>query len=419
MGCRLNQSETALICEQFRRQGYQVVKWGQISDVAVINTCTVTLTADSKARHAIRSAIRTNPQTFVAVVGCYSQMGYKVIADIPGVDLIIGNQEKLNLLDYLPDHKQESPVIIRNQITRDDFSIEVVGQADLTTRANLKIQDGCDFMCTFCIIPFARGRSRSRDFQNLCQEARELAKQGFKELVLTGVNVGTFASGDRTVVDVVDALHATEGIERIRISSIEPTTIPKGLLDRMNDSEHALVPYLHTPLQSACDPILQLMKRKYSAQEYFDYLQFAQNKVPGIALGTDVMVGFPGESEDLFAEMYERLANSPLMYFHVFSYSQREGTPAVKYEDQVSPEDKKKRSARLRMLSELKRKAYYKKFKGKELDVLFETSDNGYWFGYSQEYIRVGLASDQDLSNQIIRVKIKNLAGDFMEGCVG
>lgn len=416
MGCRLNQSETAVIGETFKRDGYEIVSKEKQSDVVVINTCTVTAMADAKARHAIRSALRHNPKSLIAVVGCYSQIGYKAIAEISGVDLIIGQKEKMNVLDYLPREKQDRPIIIRDQMVREDFSIDVIGQAHLTTRANLKIQDGCDFMCTFCIIPFARGRSRSRDFQNLYQEAKVLAQQGFKEIILTGVNIGTFTSEGKDLVDIVDALNEVQGLKRVRISSIEPTTIPDAILDRMKDEEHVLLPYLHIPLQSASDDTLKAMKRKYSSKEYFDYLDFVKQKVPNISIGTDVMVGFPGETDEHFEKMYQDLLKSPLMYFHVFSYSLREGTLASKYAGQVSSDKKKRRSALLRVLSELKKNEYYRSAFDREVDVLFESQENGYWFGFSEEYIRVGVLSDQNLENVIAKVKLHKISGDFAEG---
>ncbi|MGF1452919.1 MAG: radical SAM protein, partial [Opitutales bacterium] len=247
LGCRLNQSETHLLSDRLEAAGYTVVRWGEPADLAVINTCTVTRLAEAKARQVIRKFIRENPKAFVAVVGCYSQMGAREIAAIPGVDLIIGNQEKLRLLEYLGDGtKLPQPVIVREKIDPADFSLQWAGETPFAQRANLKIQDGCDFACSFCIIPKARGRARARDFADLLREARSQVARGVRELVLTGVNLGTYEDREgRTLLDVVDALEAIEGLDRLRVSSIEPTTVEHGLLERMASPEHALLPFLH------------------------------------------------------------------------------------------------------------------------------------------------------------------------------
>ena len=249
LGCRLNQYETNSIRDQLEAAGYTIVSFDAEADLTVINTCTVTNAADAKSRNAIRRFTRRNPSAVTVVVGCYSQVGYKAIAEIPGVDYIIGNNDKLNLLDYLGDEKVERPVIIRDRINREDFSVNFLGEAPFNQRANLKIQDGCDFMCSFCIIPFSRGRARSRDFKNLMEEARSLVDRGVREFVLTGVNLGEYCNSEQNITTVIDALNAIEGLDRIRISSIEPTTIPEELFTRMASPEHALLPYLHLPLQ--------------------------------------------------------------------------------------------------------------------------------------------------------------------------
>ncbi len=244
LGCRLNQSESQIIREQLQVAGYSLVPFGDEAELGIINTCTVTREADAKSRQAIRRFIRRNPDAFTAVIGCYSQLGARTIAAIDGVDLIIGNQDKLSVLDYVTQGKNERPIILRERIDREDFSISFAGDWPYNKRANLKIQDGCDFMCSFCVIPFARGRARSRDFDNLIEEARSLAARGVRELILTGVNIGTYNSQGRDILSVIDELDAIYGIDRIRISSIEPTTVPLEILDRMRDSGHALLPFL-------------------------------------------------------------------------------------------------------------------------------------------------------------------------------
>lgn len=416
LGCRLNQSESSIMEKSLENQGYDIVSFKDESNLAIINTCTVTAKADSDCRHVIRNYIRRNPDSFVAVVGCYSQMGYKALSEIEGIDLIMGNQDKLDVVNHVKLGKNKKPIVLRDRIVRNDFTIDYVGQAESKTRANLKIQDGCDFMCTFCIIPMARGRARSRDLSNLLDEARQLAQQGFKEIILTGVNIGTFNNSDCSVVDVCDRLNEIEGIERIRISSIEPTTIPVELFDRMNDKSHKLVPYLHIPLQSGSDKVLEIMKRKYKRQEYLDFIKMAEEHVPGICIGTDVMVGMCGEGDEEFEETSEFLINSPVAYFHVFSYSERPGTPSVKMDKKVSPQTIKRRSSVLRNISERKRLQYFEKFIGTELDVLFENSEDNNWSGYTENYIRVSVPSSENLENQIRKVRLNELTADFISG---
>ncbi|MCM8535474.1 MAG: tRNA (N(6)-L-threonylcarbamoyladenosine(37)-C(2))-methylthiotransferase MtaB [Lentisphaeraceae bacterium] len=416
LGCRLNQSESSIMEKSLEKQGYSMVPFKAESDLAIINTCTVTARADSDCRHVIRNYIKRNPSAFVAVVGCYSQMGYKVLADIEGVDLIMGNQDKLDVVNYVQQGKNDKPLVLRDRIVKDDFTIDYIGQSDSHTRANLKIQDGCDFMCTFCIIPMARGRARSRDLENLLTEARQLAEQGFKEIILTGVNIGTYDNSGATVLEVCDRLNEIDGIERIRISSIEPTTIPEELFDRMNDTTHKLVPYLHIPLQSGSDKVLKIMKRRYERQEYLDFIKLANERVKDLCIGTDVMVGMCGEDDDEFESTCDFLINSPVCYFHVFSYSERPGTASVKMDEKVDSKTIKRRSAVLRSISERKKLEFYEKFIDREVEVLFETGDEGHWTGYTDNYIRVSVASEENLQNELRKVKLNSIAADFVMG---
>jgi threonylcarbamoyladenosine tRNA methylthiotransferase MtaB len=416
LGCRLNQSESALIAERLEADGYEVVAFGEAADLGIINTCTVTGEADSKSRQLVRSFIRKNPNAYTAVIGCYSQMGYKALSEIEGVDLIVGNQEKLSVLDYVAAGKNDTPLIVRDRIERDDFTMEIVGSAPVTRRANLKIQDGCDFMCSFCIIPFARGRARSRAMDNLLDDARRLIERGAKELVLTGVNVGTYVYEDLTIVDVVDRLNALDGLARVRISSIEPTTIPEALFDRMSDPHHALAPYLHIPLQSGSNKILGLMKRRYAREAFCEFIELAHATVPGICIGTDVLVGSPGEDDEDFMETFRLIEDSPITYAHVFKYSERKGTPASRYAGKVDPKTMSRRSAAIRRLSDAKRRAYYASHLGQTVEVLFEHQENGYWAGYTGNYIRVAVRSHEGLENELRDVRLKELVGDFALG---
>ncbi|MCH6257275.1 tRNA (N(6)-L-threonylcarbamoyladenosine(37)-C(2))-methylthiotransferase MtaB [Puniceicoccaceae bacterium K14] len=420
LGCRLNQSETLLIQQSLKEKGYEIVPFGEKADLGIINTCTVTNLADSKCRQTIRQFIRTNPEAYTAVVGCYSQMGAKEISEIGGVDLIIGNQQKMDVLDFIGQEKNERPLIVRERISNEDFSVNFVGDSLVGQRANLKIQDGCSFICSFCIIPFARGASRSRDLENLVDEAKAKVNQGIRELVITGVNIGTYQSGADDLLVVLDRLNGIEGIDRIRISSIEPTTIPQELFAFMNDPNHALLPFFHIPLQSGCDKILREMRRRYTIQEYLEFLHLAHASVPDLYVGSDIMVGFPGETEEEFLETCNVFLDNPFDFCHVFSYSERKGTVAARRDDQVPIEERQRRSAYLRRLSSKKRHDFYSEYLGKTVRVLFENPKPDIWPAYTDNYIRVIVSKDQvgeeNLANRCGLVRLNRLAADFVEG---
>ncbi|MBC2604681.1 tRNA (N(6)-L-threonylcarbamoyladenosine(37)-C(2))-methylthiotransferase MtaB [Pelagicoccus albus] len=424
LGCRLNQSETLLIQQGLQERGYEIVPFGEKADLGIINTCTVTNLADSKCRQTIRQFVRKNPEAYTAVIGCYSQMGSKEIAEIGGVDLIIGNQEKMSVIDYIGQEKNEKPLIIREKISQADFSIHNFGDVPFNQRANLKIQDGCSFVCSFCIIPFARGAARARDMENLLEEARLKASQGIREIVITGVNIGTYDTKDGDLLKVLEGLNAIEGIDRIRISSIEPTTIPTELFALMNDPQHALLPFFHIPLQSGCDKVLKEMRRRYTIAEYLDFLHLAHDSVPDVYIGSDIMVGFPGETEDDFQETCRVFLDNPFDFCHVFSYSERQGTVAARREDQVDIPERARRSAYLRRLSSKKRYDMYERYLGKEMPVLFENPKPDSWPSYTDNYIRVvvpragELAAEKgmDLANRRGQVRLRKIAADYVEG---
>ncbi|MDZ7343481.1 MAG: tRNA (N(6)-L-threonylcarbamoyladenosine(37)-C(2))-methylthiotransferase MtaB, partial [candidate division KSB1 bacterium] len=391
LGCRLNQAETALIGSSFKQRGYELVEFGQDADVCVINSCTVTEQADAKCRQLVRQVLRKNPATFVAVVGCYAQIGSEMLRKIEGIDLIVGTQDKLRVVELIDDPvKLPEPRIIRNKMTTAPFTI-ASPTASLTTRANLKIQDGCDFMCSFCVIPFARGRARSRAFWDIQREAIQLVEAGHKEIVLTGVNIGTYQFEDKTFLDVVKMLLAIAGLARLRISSIEPTTISPELIEVMADSE-VLCPHLHVPVQSGDDGVLAAMKRLYSISDFLRFLDFTVKRVPDILLGTDIMVGFPGESDEAFQASCDLLRHSPLAYAHIFSFSERGGTAAQRMQDKIPASIKKKRSAILHRISEDKKWDFYRRFIGRTLRVLTEEqNEKGQWIGFSDNYIKVAI----------------------------
>ncbi len=410
-GCRLNQAETALISNTFKEKGYQIVDFGEPTDVCVINTCTVTEKADSECRQLVRQVLRRSPEAFVAVVGCYAQMGAETLRTIEGIDLIIGTEEKMRVSDFIDiPHKLPEPVVRKSKISRTPFTISSVGNYEHATRANLKIQDGCDFMCSFCVIPFARGRARSRAFWDIQREAQQLVELGHKELVLTGVNIGTYEFGGKTLLDVIKMLERIDGLERIRISSIEPTTIPNELIDHMAESPK-LCHHLHVPIQSGDNSVLNKMRRLYSVTEYVEFLERVQTHIPDVCFGTDVMVGFPGEGDVEFNNTLDLLRELPFGYFHVFSFSERASTAAVKMQNRVDFQTKKARSQILRRLSQKKRTAFYRQHIGKTMRVLMEErTENGLFQGLTDNYLKVGVRTEAALSNHLVDVQVQDFA---------
>ena len=419
LGCRLNQAETAIIANNLKSRGFEIVDFGRPADLTVVNTCTVTEQADAKCRQLIRKSIRSNPQTFVAVVGCYAQMGVDSLRKIDGVDLIVGNEHKMNLAEFVTDmdRMSEPRVIHSPKISRDNFIIESVGLFDNNTRANLKIQDGCNFVCSFCIIAKARGPARSRKFDDILKEARQLVDLGHKEIVLSGVNIGTYKYLDYTFLDILRQLDSIPDLERIRISSIEPTTIDTEIIDFMSDSEK-VCHYLHVPIQSGDDAILDSMRRKHKVSDFSRIVDYAVKKMPDIGLGTDVMVGYPGEGEAEFINTKKLLADLPLAYFHVFSYSDRKGTSSYKMSPKVDYHTKKQRSRELIALGKRKQNLFYKQFVNRKVEVLFENKKSNNWQGLTDNYIKVNLESDLNLRNIIREVKLNGFENGNMLGVI-
>lgn len=408
LGCRLNQAETATISATFVQKGYTVVEFGTDTDVCVINTCSVTDGAEAKCRQAVRAALRRSPAAYVVVTGCYAQVGVAALQEITGIDLIVGTEHKMQIVDLfdMPQKLGQAQVVHSKKISRDDFTIEGVGNYTGHTRANLKIQDGCNFACAFCIIPFTRGGARSRKLDDIVREAHGLVERGHREIVLTGVNLGTYHSAEHHLLNVIQALEDVEGLDRIRISSIEPTTVSADLIEWMSTSSK-LCPYLHLPIQSGDDTILQRMKRHYTSTEFATFTESVAVRVPNVCIGTDVMVGFPGEDEQAFANTHSLLANLPLAYFHVFSYSERPHTYAQRYAEVVPPPVIQERSQILRELSRRKREEFYRCFTGNIVRVLFEQRENsGRYSGLSDNYIKVGVTTEDDLANQLLPVYI-------------
>ncbi len=407
LGCRLNQAESAIIANDLKKHGYKVVDDTKSADLTVIHTCTVTEQADAKCRQAVRQSIRKNPQTFVAVIGCYAQMAIDIIRQIEGVDLIVGNEHKMQLFQYLDSlsKKKQPQVIHSHKISRQEFTIDSIAHDESHTRANLKIQDGCNFVCSFCIIASARGPARSRKFSDIIKDANKLVDTGYKEIVLTGVNIGTYKQDGRDFLDVLKELDKVNGLVRIRISSIEPTTLTKEIIDFIADSDK-ICRHLHIPLQSGDDRILESMRRKHSAAFFEEIIQYAADKIPGVGLGTDVMVGYPTEGIEEFKNTKKLLANLPVSYFHVFTYSDRKGTGSYHLKPKVDHPIKKERTRIMIEMGERKKLAFYDSFLNREVNVLFEEKHNGSWEGFSDNYMRVKVNSKSDLKNELKHLRL-------------
>jgi threonylcarbamoyladenosine tRNA methylthiotransferase MtaB len=414
-GCRLNQAETAIMEQGFAKPQYQIVDYRHFPDVVIVNTCTVTENGDADTRRLVNKVRRINPDAKIALVGCQAQVQKEKLLELPNVQWVVGNARKMEMEQILRENGNDSPQVIAPTIRKESFTIPFAGFDSKHTRANLKIQDGCDFFCSFCEIPYARGRARSREFEDILQEARQLAAAGHHELVLTGINIGTYQYRDKTLVEVLNALEGVEDLWRIRISSIEPTTIATGIVARMAQ-RNKLCRYLHIPLQSGSEVILEAMKRKYTVQKFVDFLMSAHQTAPDACLGTDIIVGFPGETDALFEETYELLLKLPFSYFHVFSYSDRDHAKSSKYGDKIPGGTIARRSHRLRELSARKRRVYFQQFLGKEEPVLFEQQKNGFWSGLTDTYIRVKVKSDLNLENQLLSVRLERIENQTMIG---
>lgn len=410
LGCRLNQAETAVLASRLRKEGYEVVALGQPTDLLVVNTCSVTEEAERTCRYVVRKTLKHSPGAFVAVTGCYAQTGVQELRSIAGVDLIVGNQFKWDLPALLPAperlQKHPKPEIHHSRtIGREDFVLPEYGEPG-STRALLKVQDGCNVMCSFCLIPFARGHERSRILEDVIREAEMLVAGGYREVVLTGVNIGRYREGGRDLIGLISRLEQIEGLERIRISSIEPTTVTDELIERMASSSK-LCPYLHIPLQSGDDAVLSAMNRPYRVREFVGLIERACRIVPALGLGTDLMVGFPGETEEAFLRTLSLAETLSFSYFHVFTYSPRPGTAALKLHGSVPTAVARERARTLSDLCLLKRMVFAERFIGTTVPVLFESGETeGLTLGTTPNFLRVGVPSSPDLTNQLKPVGI-------------
>jgi threonylcarbamoyladenosine tRNA methylthiotransferase MtaB len=406
LGCRLNFSESGSIAQGFVERGYEIVEFGNTADVIFLNTCTVTDGADSTCRNLIRKAQATSPEAKIVVAGCYAQMESEKIKSMQGVDLILGTSEKYKVFDYLESESENQIHIDKSS----EFWGAATTLADSHTRAFLKIQDGCNYVCSFCIIPFARGRSRTISVSDALREAKELTAQGFKEIVLTGVNIGEYEtiSGEK-LTDLVKLIADLPGVERLRLGSVEPNTITRELLETLKETGK-YQDHFHIPLQSGSDAILNSMRRKYTSSQYKDILSMVRSYFPNAAFGADVIVGYPGETEEQFLETFNFLRTQPITHFHVFPYSKRKGTTAAKLPDQIQTVVKKDRVRTLMMLGNAKLDDFSNEMVGKETEVLFENEVDGIWEGYSSNYLRVRLKSIDNLKNVIKKVRLNSFS---------
>lgn len=407
LGCKLNFAETSTVARQFLDAGFQKVNFEDGADVYVINTCSVTDAADRKCKKVVSEAKRFNPKARVIIIGCYAQLKPEEVASIYGVDLVLGAREKFNILEFLPlVGSSEKPIVAQHKIKEAQYFIPSYSLGD-RTRTFLKVQDGCDYFCTFCTIPLARGKSRNDSIAKTTAITRDIAEKGIKEIVLTGVNIGDFGqSTGETFLDLLHSLDEVNGIERIRISSIEPNLLSDEIISFVANSRH-IAPHFHIPLQSGSDDILERMKRKYKREVFDQRIKQIRNVMPHACIGADVIVGFPGESDYHFNETYRFLNESEVNYLHVFTYSERANTPASRMIDKVSIQERKKRTQMLRILSEKKRNLFYIKHENSRQQVLFEAENDGaLMMGFTANYIKVATTYNPLWVNEMISVTI-------------
>jgi len=419
LGCKLNFSETSTIARQFQDDGFERVEFNDKAEIYVINTCSVTENADKRFKTIVKKALNHNPDAFIIGVGCYAQLKPKELASVDGVDLVLGATEKFKITDYIQDlSKNDLGEVHSCEINEADFYVGSYSIGD-RTRAFLKVQDGCDYKCTYCTIPLARGISRSDKLENVINNAKAISEEGIKEIVLTGVNIGDYGKGEfghkkheHTFLDLVEALDNVEGVERLRISSIEPNLLKDETIDFVASSQH-FVPHFHIPLQSGSNALLRKMKRRYLRELYVDRVERIKSTMPDACIGVDVIVGFPGETNAHFLETYEFLNALDISYLHVFTYSERDNTEAAEMKDVVPKVVRKKRSKMLRGLSVKKRRAFYESQIGKIKTVLFENQNKkGYIHGFTENYVKVKFPWNPHLVNKLKKVRLDCIDAD-------
>lgn len=414
LGCKLNFSETSTIGRAFEAAGYAKVKFDDTPDIFVINTCSVTENADKKCRQLVKKALKINPNGFVAIIGCFAQLKPKQIAEIPGVDIVLGANEKFNIVEHIESlEKNEETIISNENIKKTKEFIPSFSMGD-RTRSFLKIQDGCDYFCTFCTIPLARGKSRNASIETTIGEAKKIAATEVKEVVLTGVNIGDFGQGDdENFFELTKALDTVDGIDRFRISSIEPNLLSDEIIEFCLNKAQRFVPHFHIPLQSGSDKLLKAMRRKYERSVFENRVKAIKQFAPNACIGADVIVGFPGETDEDFLETVQFINQLDVSYLHVFTYSERANTTAIKLGDPVPMNVRKERSKQLHILSDKKKRAFYESNIGKIGTVLFENEENGgVMHGFTENYVKVKTNYDAKLANTFQNVQLTEIDHD-------
>ena len=413
LGCKLNFSETSTIARDLEEEGFARVEFEKGADIYIINTCSVTDQADKKCRNIVRKALKYNPNAFVVVIGCYAQLKPKEISSINGVDLVLGAQEKFKISDYLSKiDKNSSPVVMNKHIKHVNEFYPGYSQGD-RVRSFFKVQDGCNYFCSFCTIPLARGKSRSGSVKQTILKAKELANSEVKEVVLTGVNIGDFGNGtNENFYDLIKELDKIENIDRFRISSIEPDLLSDQIIEFVHNS-NKFVPHFHIPLQSGSDQLLKSMRRRYDTKLYADKIEKIKKLMPNACIGVDVIVGYPGETDEEFNKTMNFLKSLPISYLHVFTYSERANTTAPRMGEVVPMEERRKRSKQLRILSLKLKQKFYQDQIGSQEKVLLETKEDNSIYGFTENYIKVKIPGEMELKNNIVNVKLKELNSDI------
>lgn len=419
LGCKLNFSETSTIGRTFQEAGFAKVDFDAAPDVFVINTCSVTENADKKCRQLVKRAMKSNPDGFVAIIGCFAQLKPTEISEIPGVDIVLGANEKFNILEHLESlDKKETAVISNESIKETKEFVPAFSMGD-RTRSFLKVQDGCDYFCTFCTIPLARGKSRNASIESTITEAKKIAETDIKEVVLTGVNIGDFGQGgEENFYGLVKELDKVTGIDRFRISSIEPNLLSDDIISYCLSDAARFVPHFHIPLQSGSNKLLKAMRRKYKRELFADRVNHIKSIRPNACIGVDVIVGFPGETNDDFMETVDFLKDLDISYLHVFTYSERANTTAIKLGDPVPMNIRKERSQQLHILSNKKKRAFYEKNVGRTEIVLFENENNdGYMYGFTANYVKIKTPYNEELANTFQKISMDEIDRDGLMKC--
>jgi threonylcarbamoyladenosine tRNA methylthiotransferase MtaB len=420
LGCKLNFSETSTLARLFEEGGYAKVDFEENPDVFIINTCSVTENADKKCKQLVKRALKINSEALIAIVGCYAQLKPEEIGKIPGVDIVLGANEKFNVLDHLDklETKPGKSIIKYDSIKKTTEFVPSFSYGD-RTRSFLKVQDGCDYFCTFCTIPLARGKSRNATIEQTVNEARKIAATDVKEIVLTGVNIGDFGQdGSENFHELVLALDEVEGIERFRISSIEPNLLSNEIIDFCLNKSKRFVPHFHIPLQSGSNAMLKAMRRKYERELYAERVETIKRKNPDCCIGVDVIVGFPGETDEEFSKTVEFLKDLDISYLHVFTYSERANTTAIKMGDSVPMDIRRERSKILHLLSDRKKRHFYEQNRGQIRTALIESEqDEGWMYGFTDNYVKVRIPFDLSLANKLVEVKLTKVNSDDSMDC--